>query len=149
MLFVPYSSTIETMRLRRPVRIEATAITTVTPMTMPSTVRKLRSLFARTMLNAIAMVSVGMIDRNIIYFAAGTAQGALAIWRRRRKSAARGYQVSNAPCTVPFSALVQRHDRVQPRSLVRRIDACDQPDPARHSQRQQDIADCDRHRDRR
>src|SRR5262247_3856079 len=50
------------MAPRKPVRIEATAITTVTPMTMPSTVRKLRSLFARTMLNAIAMVSVGMID---------------------------------------------------------------------------------------
>src|SRR5262245_33620113 len=62
MLFVPYSSTIETMAPRKPVRIEATAITTVTPMTMPSTVRKLRSLFARTMLNAVAMVSVGMID---------------------------------------------------------------------------------------
>src|SRR5262245_23061494 len=66
MLFVPYSSTIETMRPRRPVRIEATAITTVTPMTMPSTVRKLRSLFTRTMPSAIAMVSVGMNDRSFI-----------------------------------------------------------------------------------
>src|SRR5262249_15742406 len=139
----------ETMAPRKPVRIEATAITTVTPMTMPSTVRKLRSLFARTMLNAIAMVSVGMIDRNIIYFAAGTAQRALAICRRRRKSAARAYQLSTAPCTVPFPPLVHRHERVQPRSFVRRIDACDHPDPARHPQRQQDIADCDRHRDRR
>src|SRR6266508_310240 len=119
------------MTPRKPVRIEATAITTVTPMTMPSTVRKLRSLFARTMLNAIAMVSVGMIDRNIIYFATGT------------------LQVATPPCTVPFSVLVQRHDRIEPRRLVRRIEARDQPDPARHSQRQQDIADCDRHRDRR
>src|SRR5215470_3008628 len=66
MLFVPYSSTYETIFPRKPVSIEATAITTVTPMTMPSTVRKLRSLFARTMFNAIAMVSVGMIDRIFI-----------------------------------------------------------------------------------
>src|SRR5215510_15930965 len=134
MLFVPYSSTIETMRPRRPVRIEATAITTVTPMTMPSTVRKLRSLFARTMLNAMAMVSVGMIDRNIIYFATGAVQGAVATWRRRRESPARGYQVAAAPCTVPFSVLVQRHDRIEPRRLVRWIDARDQPDSARHPQ---------------
>src|SRR6266511_5048769 len=33
------------MTPRKPVRIEATAITTVTPMTMPSTVRKLRPFF--------------------------------------------------------------------------------------------------------
>src|SRR5215831_4889993 len=106
MLFVPYSSTIETMAPRRPVRIEATAITTVTPMTMPSTVRKLRSLFARTMPSAIATVSVGKIDRSFI------------------------------------SILVQRHNRVEPRRLVRRIDARDQPDSARHPERQQNIADC-------
>src|SRR5262245_13047118 len=134
------------MTPRKPVRIEATAITTVTPMTMPSTVRKLRSLFARTMLNAIAMVSVGMNDRNIIFFATGTAQGAVATWRRRRESAARGYQVATAPCTVPFSVLIQRHNRVEPRRLVRRIDAGDQSDSARHTQPQQNIADWYRHR---
>src|SRR5262245_54756346 len=111
MLFVPYSSTIETMRPRRPVRIEATVITTVTPMTMPSTVRKLRSLFARTMPSAMAMVSVGMIDRSFI------------------------------------SVFVQRDNRVEPRRLVRRIDTCDQPDSARHPNRQQYIDDCDRHRE--
>src|SRR4030095_10276782 len=98
MWFVPYSSTIETMRPRKPVRIEATAITTVTPMTMPSTERELRSFVARTMFKAMAMVSVGMIDRRFI------------------------------------SIFIQRHDRVEARSLVGGIDARDQPDSARDQQ---------------
>src|SRR5215471_14099441 len=119
MLFVPKSSTIETMRPRRPVRIDATAITTVTPMTMPSTVRKLRSLFVRTMPSAIVIVSVGMIDVIFIYCAFGTVQGAVATWRQR--------QVATAPCTVPFSILAQSHDRIEARRLVRGIDAGDHP----------------------
>src|SRR5258706_8294606 len=59
MLLVPYSSTKLTMLERRPVRIEAMAMTVVTPMTMPSTVRKLRNLCARTLSSAILNVSLG------------------------------------------------------------------------------------------
>jgi len=56
------SSTIETMRARKPVRIEATATTVITPTTMPSTVRALRNLCARIVPSAIETVSVGMSD---------------------------------------------------------------------------------------
>src|SRR5215467_5930884 len=61
MLFVPYSSMIEIMFWRMPVRIEATTIAAITPMTMPSTVRKLRNLFERTLSSAILSVSRGKI----------------------------------------------------------------------------------------
>ncbi len=115
MLLVPYSSTIETMLLRKPVRIDATAMTTVTPMTMPSTVRKLRNLCARTM-SKRHRDGLGWNDRSEF---------------------------------ASYQLLVQRHDRIEPRRLIRRIDASDHSDAARHSQRQQDVTDCDRHWDRR
>src|SRR5215510_7028896 len=44
---------------RTPVRIDAIAMTVVTPITMPSTVRKLRNLCARTLSSAISTVSAG------------------------------------------------------------------------------------------
>src|SRR5881394_4645591 len=59
MLLVPYSSIIEMMFWRMPVRIDATTIEAITPMTMPSTVRKLRNLFERTLSSAIRRVSRG------------------------------------------------------------------------------------------
>src|SRR5260370_8464548 len=61
MLFVPYSSIIEMMLWRIPVRIEATTIAAMTPITIPRTVRKLRNLLARTLSSAIASVSRGKI----------------------------------------------------------------------------------------
>src|SRR5205807_5776153 len=60
-LFVPYSSMIEIMLWRMPVRIDATTIAAITPMTIPSTVRKLRNLFERTLSSAIFSVSRGKI----------------------------------------------------------------------------------------
>ena len=53
MLFVPYSSTIDVMLERSPVRIEATNTTVNTPTTMPSTVRKLRNFCERMAPSAI------------------------------------------------------------------------------------------------
>src|SRR5258706_11451269 len=50
-----------------PVRIEATTMAAVAPMTMPSTVRKLRNLFERTLSSAIASVSRGRIFGNLIF----------------------------------------------------------------------------------
>src|SRR6266852_3934810 len=66
-LFVPYSSMIEMMLWRMPVRIDATTIAAMTPMTMPSTVRKLRNLFERTLSSAIARVSRGKMFGNLIF----------------------------------------------------------------------------------
>src|ERR671938_1681155 len=59
MLFVPYSSMMPTMFWRMPVRSDATRITTITPMTMPSTVKKLLNLCARRLSNAISKISLG------------------------------------------------------------------------------------------
>src|SRR5262245_16056435 len=59
MLLVPYSSMNIMMFVRSPVRIEAIAMTVVTPITMPSTVRKLLNLCARTLSSAILRVSPG------------------------------------------------------------------------------------------
>jgi hypothetical protein len=44
MLFVPYSSIIATMFWRSPVSSDAMQIAVITPITIPSTVRKLRNL---------------------------------------------------------------------------------------------------------
>src|SRR2546428_814958 len=74
MLLVPYSSIILTMLLRRPVRIEAIAITVATPMTMPRTVRKLRNLWARTVPSAMTIVSVGSHFGSLILFLSVLAQ---------------------------------------------------------------------------
>src|SRR6266581_6500549 len=60
MLLVPYCSTSWTMFVLMPVSIEAMTMTTRTPMTIPSTVRKLRNLCARTFSSAIRMVSAGI-----------------------------------------------------------------------------------------
>src|SRR6266487_1765926 len=65
MLLVPYSSTNWMMFARSPVRIEAMEMTVVTPMTIPSTVRKLRNLCARTLSNAITNVSLRTNDLNL------------------------------------------------------------------------------------
>src|SRR6266404_4641135 len=66
MLLVPYSSIIAMMLWRMPVRIEATTIAAVTPITIPSTVRKLRNLLARTLSSAITSVSRGRILGSLI-----------------------------------------------------------------------------------
>src|SRR5215475_296908 len=58
MLSVPYSSTSLTRLSRRPVSIEAIAITVETPITMPSTVSALLNLWARMLSSAIAMISL-------------------------------------------------------------------------------------------
>src|SRR5712691_13275341 len=68
MLLVPYSSTNWMMFVRSPVRIEAMEMTVVTPMTIPSTVRKLRNLCARTLSNAITNVSLRTNDLNFTSF---------------------------------------------------------------------------------
>src|SRR5687768_15746467 len=62
MLLVPYCSTYLTMLLRTPVRIEAMTMTTMTPMTIPSVVRKLLTLCARMLSSAIRKVSLGTND---------------------------------------------------------------------------------------
>jgi hypothetical protein len=62
MLFVPYSSTIDVIVVRSPVKIEATTTTTVTPTTIPNTVNTLRNLFERMAFIASITVSVGNMD---------------------------------------------------------------------------------------
>src|SRR5688572_15874517 len=62
MLLVPYSSTIEVMVDRNPVRRDATPTTVITPTTIPSTVRTLRNLFERMASNAIRIVSFANMD---------------------------------------------------------------------------------------
>src|SRR5688572_14124242 len=59
MLLVPYSSTIDVMLERSPVRMDATATTVITPTTIPRTVSTLRNLFERMESIAIRIVSVG------------------------------------------------------------------------------------------
>ena len=61
MLLVPYSSIMVMTFLRRPVRMEAITTTTSTPITTPSTVSTLRSLWARTLSMAMRSVSEGTI----------------------------------------------------------------------------------------
>src|SRR5438105_11839461 len=58
MLSVPYSSMSLTRFSRRPVRIEAIAMTVETPMTIPRTVRALRNLCARMLSNDIETISL-------------------------------------------------------------------------------------------
>src|SRR5215212_2622488 len=65
MLFVPKSSTYLIRLLRSPVRIDEMAMTVITPMTMPRTVRKLLNLCARTLSSAITRVS---FDTNDTFF---------------------------------------------------------------------------------
>src|ERR1044072_7664129 len=48
------------MDWRTPVKSEAMTMTTATPMTMPSTVRKLRNLCARRQSNAMRKIATGM-----------------------------------------------------------------------------------------
>src|SRR6266852_57628 len=67
MLLVPYSSIIETMFWRKPVRIEAMVIAVMTPITIPRTVRKLRNLCERTLSSAIRSVSVTALLGNLSF----------------------------------------------------------------------------------
>src|SRR5687767_4396700 len=66
MLLVPYSSTIDVMLERNPVKMDATPTTVITPTTIPSTVRKLRNLLDRMASSAIRTVSVGNADFALI-----------------------------------------------------------------------------------
>src|ERR1043165_1223021 len=59
MLFVPYSSTIETIDCRIPVRIDATTIAVITPTTIPRMVRNDRNLCDRIESSAILRTSRG------------------------------------------------------------------------------------------
>src|SRR5919206_983194 len=88
-------------------------MTTATPMTIPSTVRKLRNLCARKESNAMRMISTG---RNLD--------------------------------TLKFiTSLPRERDYgVEPRSLERGVDARDDADAARDGDREDDVAEGDRHR---
>src|ERR1700694_33447 len=116
MLLVPYSSTMWTMLARRPVRIEATTMATITPMTIPSTVSALRNLCPRTLSSAIMSVSRGMILGSLTFIALSARE---------------------------------RNNRIKPRGFECRIDTRDHADRRRNAERQHDIPDGDRHRDRR
>ena len=59
MLFVPYSSTIETIEWRIPVKIEATTIAVIIPTTMPMIVKAERNLCPTILSNAILITSIG------------------------------------------------------------------------------------------
>src|SRR5262245_48745412 len=60
MLSVPYSSMSLTRFSRRPVRMDAIAITVDTPMTMPRTVNALLNLCALMLSSAIVTISAGV-----------------------------------------------------------------------------------------
>src|SRR4051812_27395421 len=61
MLFVPYSWIRFTRFCRRPVRIDAIAMTVETPMTIPSTVSALRNLCTRMLSSDIETISLELI----------------------------------------------------------------------------------------
>src|SRR5829696_5245846 len=122
MLFVPYSAITSTTDWRTPVRSDATTMTTTTPMTMPKTVRKLRSLCARMLSSDIRRISD---DMNL---------GTLNL-----------ITLTNPPPLLPR----ERDDGVEARSLEGRVDAGDDADAARDGERHEDVDDGDRHRHRR
>src|SRR5215510_5085709 len=112
MLFVPYSSIIATMFCRMPVRIEAMQIAVITPMTMPSTVRKLRNLWPRTLSSAIPSVS-----RNIPF----------GSWSFIVDYVLRGVR--------------QSKNWIEPCGFKRGIDAGDHADECREAERYDDVPD--------
>src|SRR5215212_9482521 len=66
MLFVPKSSTIETMLCRIPVNIDATTIAVTMPTTMPRIVNAERNLCAAMLSNAILTTSIGRDAETLI-----------------------------------------------------------------------------------
>src|SRR5688572_1998460 len=118
MLFVPYSSIMPMMFCRMPVRIEAMQIAVITPMTIPSTVRKLRNLCPRTLSSAIRRVSLKI------------------------PFGSRSF-ITGSVCVR------QGHNRIESRCFERGINAGDHAHASRYDQREQNVSDRDRHRDRR
>src|SRR5262245_6675871 len=140
MLFVPYSSMIATMLWRMPVKIEATTIAAMTPMTMPSTVRKLRNLFARTLSSAMASVSRGKIlgSLNFIF----DFRISIFDWNHGQS------KITNQKAKI-LSRFRQRHDWIQARRFERRINSEEHANRGRNDQSQQDINNRDGHRNAR
>src|SRR6185369_7245702 len=102
MLLVPYSSTIEMIDWRIPVRIDATTIAVTTPTTMPSMVRNDRNLCVRIESTAITSTSFG-----------NEADSFMLVDRESHKLALR-----------------QSNDRVEPRRFPCRVQSGDDPDAA-------------------
>src|SRR6266536_2376785 len=129
MLLVPYSSTMAMMLWRMPVRMDATTIAAIIPMTIPSTVRKLRNLFPRTLSSAMPRVSRG---KNF-----GNRNRILELSPK-----------SKVQSPKPDSRrLCQRNNRIESGCFKRRINAGDHPDYRRDNQRQQNVPNGDRHCD--
>src|SRR3954447_11723811 len=98
MLFVPYSSTIDTIELRIPVRMDATTMAVITPTTIPRIVRNDLNLCERIESIAIFRTSIGSdVDQRIF------------------ATLERGHP---AP---PVLTLCQRDDRIEPCRLPCRI----------------------------
>src|SRR6266481_1076369 len=144
MLFVPYSSMIAIMLWRMPVRIEATTIAAVTPITIPSTVRKLRNLFERTLSSAIRRVSRGMILGSRIFILICLEAGYCPPVLLTRRQAGGSPPLNNR---VVSCRLRQRYDRIQSRRFEGRINSGDHADDARNNNRQQNVANRNCHRD--
>src|SRR3712207_3923294 len=63
------------------------------------------------------------------------------------KNVSRGKKLGSLNFIALLSVPRERDNRVEARSLEGRVDACDHADPGRDAEREQDVADCDRHRD--
>src|SRR4029079_2043968 len=118
MLLVPYSSTIETMLWRMPVRIEATTTAVMIPITIPRTVSADLNLCDDMLSNAIFRTSKG-----------------------------REAEIRNRLGIFVLALLRQRNDRVEPRGLPRGIKSGNNADDARNRDRENHIKKSDRHRD--
>src|SRR5215213_5061107 len=118
MLFVPYSSIIAMIFWRRPVSSDAIEIAVITPITIPSTVRKLRNLWPRTLSIAIFSVS------------------------RKIPLGSRSF-ITNSPLR-----LCQCQNGIESSSLKGRVNARNHADDRRDGQCQDDVANGYRHRDR-
>src|SRR5215472_10773418 len=117
MLLVPYSSMIAMMFFLRPVSSDAITIAVKTPITIPSTVRKLRNLWPRTLSSAIPSVSPSIPRRSLNF-------------------------IRDLLCRVR-----QGDDGIESRRFERWIDAGHHAHTRRHHQRQQDVSDRNRHGD--
>src|ERR1043166_9042864 len=138
------------MLCRIPVRIEATTIAAITPMTIPSTVRKLRNLFERTLSSAMTSVSRGKNLGSLSFINIVTATESQRHREREIKTGTEQRSLaSSLRVSVPLglSRFRQRDNRIQSRCFECRVDSRDHANDARDDQRQQNVTNRARHRD--
>ena len=122
MLLVPYSSTIETMLCRIPVRIDATTTAVMMPTTMPRIVSADLNLCPAMLSSAIFKTSTGNDVESFIRLIARFGE---LLWPGRQ--------------TPLELRLCKCNDRVEPSGLPRRIKSGNDADNARNSDREKNV----------